>query len=92
VFDAGAGVTKAGRQDQFEGAHFAMSADSVAAALDVSLTTLNGLVDKGLIPKPFPIPGHPRLKRWDPKDVQKAVSDWKEMANPETDKGWDDVR
>jgi predicted DNA-binding transcriptional regulator AlpA len=86
------GMTKPRHQDQFEGAHFAMSADTVADALDISVTTLNQLVEKGLIPKPFPIPGHPRLIRWDPEDVRKAVRDWKEQANPGTDKGWDDVR
>lgn len=84
-------MTKPRHADQFEGAMFAMSADTVAAAFDISVTTLNELVAEGLIPKSFPIPGHPRLQRWDPEDLRHAVRDWKERANLGTAKGFGDV-
>lgn len=69
-----------------------MSADSVARALEISVTTLHDLIEEGSIPKGFSIPGHPRLIRWDPLDVRNIVRDWKERANLGSDKGWDDVR
>lgn len=85
-------MTKPRRQDQFEGAYFAMSADTVAASLDISVTTLLALVEEGIIPKPFPIPGHARLVRWDPKDLEAAVKEWKEKANVTNEKSYGDVR
>lgn len=87
-------MTKAGRQqqDQFDHGVDAMSAETVARRLDISETTLDQLVKEGLIPKPFPVPGHPRLLRWDPQDVRNAVKGWKERANLGSDGGWDDVR
>ena len=85
-------MTKAGRQDQFDGAYFALNAAAVARALMISETMLDQLVAEGRIPKPFAVPGHPRLLRWDAEDVRNLVREWKETANPGSDKGWDDVR
>lgn len=68
-----------------------MSAETAARTLDISVTTLNDLVQEGIIPKSFPIPGHPRLQRWDAEDIWRLVKDWKERANP-SEKDWGDVR
>lgn len=84
-------MTKPRRADQFEGAHFAMSAETVADALDISVTTLHLLVGEGTIPKSFPIPGHPKLQRWDAEDIWRTVKDWKTAANPGSDEEWGNV-
>jgi predicted DNA-binding transcriptional regulator AlpA len=85
-------MTKPRHADHFEDAYFAMSAETVARRLDISVTTLNELVAEGLIPKSFPIPGHPRLQRWDPEDVKAIIKDWKERANPSEKEKFGDVR
>lgn len=85
-------MSKPSRGEHFEDAFLAMSAATLSARLDISETTLMALVEEGSIPKPFPIPGHPRLLRWDPEDVKTIVREWKELANPGTGKGFGDVR
>jgi hypothetical protein len=47
----------------------ALKGANCAAALDVSLSTFNALVDEGKMPKPIPIPGHPGLVLYDWKAV-----------------------
>jgi len=85
-------MSKLSRADQFSDPVFALNAPAVARALMISETMLDQLVAEGRIPKPFAVPGHPRLLRWDAEDVRNLVREWKETANPGSDKGWDDVR
>lgn len=85
-------MSKPSRADHFADPVFALNADAVARALMISTTTLDTLVEKGTIPKPFPIPGHPRLLRWDAEDVKNLVREWKELANPGSNGDFGEVR
>jgi hypothetical protein len=49
----------------------ALKGANCAAALDISLSTFNALVDEGKMPRPIPIPGHVGLVLYD----WKAISD-----------------
>ena len=51
----------------------ALKGASCAAALDISLSTFNQLVEEGKMPKPIPIPGHTGLVLY---DFASVISAW----------------
>lgn len=50
----------------------ALKGSGCAAALDISLSTFNTLVEEGKMPKPIPIPGHAGLVLYDWEAVRNA--------------------
>jgi hypothetical protein len=85
-------MTKPRTNSDYIGPHFAMSADHVAASLDIGETALDLLVDEGQIPKPFRIPGHPKLVRWDAEDIYRTVKLWKGAAKDVSDDSFGEIR
>lgn len=67
----------------------ALKAPSVAAALDISLTTFLTLVEEGKMPKPVSIPGHRGLVLYDFESVRNAWEALKESGADGEANPWD---
>lgn len=69
----------------------ALRAEDAAAAIGVSVSTFQALVEEGKMPKPVTIPGH-RIVRFDVESVRNAWEALKEGAANDDAGAWDRVR